>query len=64
MPTLSVLGAMWLVALLYIGRDAGTHIIHFYIFAIGGAGFAAIWAVRYGVVMRRHPTKRPENAGT
>jgi hypothetical protein len=61
MIALTVLGVAWLAALLIIGSDAGTSIIHIYLFAFGGAGLAAIWAVRYGVVMRRHPTKQPRN---
>jgi len=59
--TLSVLGVLWLAAMLVVASDAGTNIIEIYVFALGGPGLAAIWAVRYGVVSRRDPARRPRN---
>lgn len=61
MRTLTIFGILWLAALMFFGSDAGTNIIEVYLFAFAGAGLAAIWAVRYGVVMRRHPTRQPKN---
>jgi hypothetical protein len=61
MRTLTAVGVLWLAALLVVASDAGTNIIDIYIFAFGGTGLAAVWAVRYGVVARRDPTRPPKN---
>ena len=53
MRRLSVIGGVWLLVLVVISSNAGTNIIHFYIFLFGGLALAIAWVVGYAAAARR-----------